>query len=379
MSKSPLASLLCALPCLLMLGGCDESAPAPSAAPATTPLHQRMATEPDPGFLRAEAARTFDFPRDHGPHPGFATEWWYATGNLASDAGRAFGYQLTLFRIGLKPGQAAPDSWRTAEIYMGHLAISDLQNRHHHHAERFSRAALGLAGARAEPLEIWLGDWRISGGDQQGFPLRLQAADASIAIDLSLQRGRRPLVLQGEQGLSRKSAAPGNASYYYSLTRLPSAGRIRLGEEWFEVSGNSWLDREWSSSALGPDQAGWDWFALQLDDGRDLMFYRMRDRQGRMQRFSSGILLDQQGQIHPLGIDQVDLQPLRYWQAPSGERYPLQWRLVIAEQGIDLNIEAAFDDQLMATQVRYWEGAVRLSGSQGGVGYMELSGYETAP
>ncbi len=335
-----------------------------------------MGGTPDPGFARALAPRPFDFPADHGPHPDYATEWWYLTGNLEDPSGAAFGYQLTLFRIGLAPGEPAADSaWRTHQVYMGHLAVSDLQAGRHHSASRFERAALGLAGAEADPLAVWIGPWSIRGQPGGPFPLHLEAAGEHFAIELVVERGERPLVLQGEQGLSQKSAAPGNASYYYSYTRLPTRGEIRIDDRRWQVLGNSWFDREWSSSALGPDQAGWDWFALQLDDGRDLMYYRMRGLDGQAQRFSQGVLVDVDGSITRLAADQVEALPMRNWTGPTGNSYPVAWHLRVPDQGLDLAVEAAFDAQEMRHAVEYWEGTVRVSGSHRGVGYLEMSGY----
>lgn len=360
---------------LWLLAACDRSMDVQTTG-TQVPLTERMAALPDPGFARAERPRAFRFPADHGPHEAFATEWWYFTGNLDTDDGRGFGYQLTLFRVGLEPGEAATDSaWRTNQIYMGHIAISDIDGRRHHSEERFSRAAAGLAGARADPLHVWLGPWSIEGTAGDTFPLQLDAEGSGIGLSLRVERGRRPLVLQGEQGLSRKSDAPGNASYYYSLTRLPTQGTLRIGGQRFPVHGDSWLDREWSSSALAADQAGWDWFALQLADGSELMYYRMRGTDGRAQPFSKGMLLDPQGRQHPLTFDDVSLTPLRHWQSEDGGRYPVAWRMQVPAHGLDLRVEALFDDQEMAHTVRYWEGAVAVGGTHSGRGYLELSGY----
>jgi predicted secreted hydrolase len=258
---------------------------------------------------------------------------------------------------------------------MGHLAISDVSAGRHHSAERFSRAAAGLAGAQTQPLRIWLGSWSIEGAAGQLFPLQLRAGTPDLGVALTLGAGTRPVVLQGDRGLSQKSAAPGNASYYYSLTRLPTQGEIRIGDRRWQVEGNSWFDREWSSSALAADQAGWDWFALQLEDGRDLMFYQMRDKQGRAQTFSHGVLVDADGSTRPLPLDAVQLTRTASWRSPDGTRYPVAWRLQVPEQDLDLAIEAAFEDQVMQHTVEYWEGAVNVSGSHRGVGYLELSGY----
>jgi predicted secreted hydrolase len=358
---------------LLLLAAC-ESQQSPPQTPAVS-VAQVMGAPPDPGFARALAPRAFVFPEDHAAHPDYANEWWYLTGNLHTDSGRRFGYQFTLFRVGLRPGRAAQDSdWRSNQIYMGHIAISDIEDEKHQSAERFARAAAGLAGASVTPFAVWLGPWSMRGDDDL-FPLQVSAQDQHIGLSLQLHAGDKPPVPQGEDGLSRKSAAPGNASYYYSLTRLPTRGELRLGDRVYQVQGNSWLDREWSSSALDPDQVGWDWFALQLDDGRDLMYYRLRNRRGRTHPFSRGSLVDRDGAVQILLSDQVKLTPLRYWQDENGARYPVGWRLQVPAQGLDLQVQAALDDQLMAHSVRYWEGAVEVSGTESGKGYLELSGY----
>jgi len=363
---------------LLMLG-CEQTDLAGTPdTDGTIPVSERMAAPPQPGFRRAEGPREFDFPTDHGAHPEYATEWWYFTGNLATRGGRPFGYQLTLFRVGLAAGPPADDSpLRSTQMYMGHLAITDIQSQQHYSAERFSRAAYGLAGAQATPLKVWLGSWEISSDSRnEPFPLSLRAENEDFEIDLTLQAGNKPRVLQGEDGWSRKSAEPGNASYYYSYTRLPSEGRLRIDNQWYEVDGSSWFDREWSSSALGSDQAGWDWLSLQLQDGRDLMFYRMRDQQGRAQVFSQGVLVDTDGRTFRLNLENTRLEPTDHWTSEtSGVRYPVAWRLKVADQKIDLQIDAALRDQEMNHSVRYWEGAVIVSGSHAGVGYLEMSGY----
>ena len=360
---------------LFLLAGCDQSTPV-STDPSGISVSSRMGAHPDAGFTRVLEAREFIFPEDHAAHPEYATEWWYFTGNLEHKEGARFGYQFTLFRVGLKAGEVVDNSsWRSHQLYMGHLAISDIQNRLHWSHERFARAAGGLAGAQTDPFRIWLGPWAIQGGDKQLFPLQLSAATPDFAIDLTLESGSKPIVLQGEKGFSRKAAGPGNASYYYSYTRLPTSGEIRIGEKNMRVTGNSWFDREWSSSALASDQAGWDWFSLQLADGRDLMFYRMRDREGNAQSFSNGVLVEQDGSLVSLSLESVRLLPLATWRSPLQTVYPVSWQLQIPQEQIDLRIDAAFEDQEMRHTVRYWEGAVRVTGSHQGVGYMELSGY----
>ena len=336
------------------------------------------------GYQRAYQPRPFVFPTDHGPHPEFRNEWWYVTGNLTDASGREFGYQLTLFRIALAPTAPVADSaWRTNQVYMGHFALTDVTDNRHWAFERFSRGAMGLAGAQAAPLRVWLEDWELASTGPEPFPLRVRAHQDDIAVDLLLDTAK-PLVLQGEQGLSQKSAEPGNASYYYSLTRLPTRGTISLNGQMFTVSGASWLDREWSTSALGPEQSGWDWFALQLNDGRDVMFYRLRRKNGGVDSFSKGVLVAADGSTRMLRWNEVDLQPLGAWTSPrTGDRYPAGWRLRVPTEKLDLTVTPKIADQEMRLMVRYWEGAVAVGGYAGnqavaGQGYLEMTRYKSA-
>jgi predicted secreted hydrolase len=357
---------------VIALVACETQQPA--NAPAVR-VDQVLGAQPEAGFARAFEPRAFRFPEDHGAHRDYAVEWWYLTGNLRTANGRRFGYQFTLFRLALRPGEALQDSaWRTQQIYMGHIAISDIEAARHYSAERLARAAAGLAGARVVPFEVWLGPWSMQ-AENDLFPLTVSAQGEDFGLSLQIQSGGKPLVLQGERGLSRKSATPGNASYYYSFTRLPTHGKLRIGDAVYTVQGDSWMDREWSSSALDRQQSGWDWFSLQLDDGRDVMYYQLRTRQGGADAFSRGSLVDTDGEVRSLLPDQVTLTPLRYWQAEDGTRYPTRWRLQVPELKLDLDVQALLDDQLMDHSVRYWEGAVEVSGSHSGRGYLEMSGY----
>jgi len=336
------------------------------------------------GYRRAYEPRPFQFPADHGPHPDFRNEWWYVTGNLVDGAGRQFGYQLTLFRIALAPTPPVADStWRTNQLYMGHFALTDVAGSGHRAFERFSRAAVGLAGARATPFRVWLDDWELAGLESDAFPMRVRARQDGAEIDLTLTTAK-PAALQGNGGLSQKSAEPGNASYYYSFTRLPTTGTVRLGDATFAVGGASWLDREWSTSALGPEQSGWDWFALQLDDGRDLMFYRLRRKDGSVDPHSKGVLVAADGRTRLLSWNEVTLQPLGEWVSPkTGDRYPARWRLRLPAEKLDLTITPKVADQEMRLTVRYWEGAVAVGGrfedrAISGQGYLEMTRYETS-
>lgn len=334
------------------------------------------------GYARAYDPRTFSFPADHGPHPEYRQEWWYFTGNLATRQGRRFGFQLTFFRIALTPAPVVRDSaWAASQAYMAHFTVSDIAAGRFHAFERFSRAALGLAGASAQPLRVWLEDWSAAGTGEDGLPLRLRAAQDAVAVDLTLA-SLKPPVLQGERGLSRKGPVPGNASYYYSLTRMPTRGLIRIGSESFEVEGLSWTDREWSTSALGEDQIGWDWFSLQLSDGREVMLYQLRRRDGITDPFSSGTLVRADGSSRRLGPADVELRTLAHWQSPdTGTRYPSRWALHIPDEELELEVAPYLAGQELNLSVRYWEGAVQAQGrSRGhsvtGSGYLELTGYE---
>lgn len=345
------------------------------------------------GYARAIAPRDFVFPADHGPHPDFKLEWWYWTGHLETPDGRRFGFQLTFFRRALAPPDpSAPrrsSAWAARHLYLAHFAFSDIdapdapQGRFHSF-ERTSRAAANLAGAQAAPFRVWLDDWRVEGppdAPESFFPLHLAAAEGhgenAIAIDLELT-GEKPLVLQGESGLSRKSAGEGNASYYYSFTRQSARGTVRLGDEALNVHGTAWLDREWSTSALEDGLVGWDWFSLQLEDGRDLMHYQLRREDGTLEPLSHGALISQTGEKRLLHLDDVELEIVGHWTSPHGGVYPAAWRLRVPSERLALNIEPRMADQELDVTFRYWEGAVDVRGEDGemlGRGYVEMVGY----
>lgn len=333
----------------------------------------------DAGFAKAISPRAFEFPRDHGPHPEYRNEWWYVTGNLDNERGRRFGFELTIFRFALTPAAVVTDSgWRTNQVYMAHLAVTDADGERFFVAERFSRGALGLAAAQAEPFRVWIDDWYI-GDDGTGGSWRLRAADDEVAIDVGLRALKAP-VLNGVEGLSQKSAEVGNASYYYSVTRLDTAGTLRIGDDNFTVSGLSWMDREWSSSALSADQAGWDWFALQLSDGSDLMFYNIRKTDGQQDANSAGTWVGKDGRVEHIDRQDIEIVLEDYWSSPKGGTYPSQWTLILPKHGLRLSVVPVIGDQELVTIVRYWEGAVDVAGTHNGRevrgrGYVELTGY----
>jgi predicted secreted hydrolase len=335
------------------------------------------------GYARAMAPRPFVFPADAGPHPDFRTEWWYYTGNLEAADGRHFGFQLTFFRTALAPpGSAVPrgSAWAARQLYLAHFALTDTAGRRFQAWSRLGREALGLAGATADPFRVWVDDWSAEGRGTGDLAVRLHAAEGDAAIDLVLD-SEKPPVLQGDRGWSRKGPEPGNASYYYSLSRMRARGTLRAGGAAVAVSGLAWMDREWSTSALGPELVGWDWVALQLDDGRDLMIYRLRRRDGTADPQSAGAVIAADGATRPLGPSEVALDALSHWTSPrSGVRYPSRWRLAVPSAGLALELTPRLPDQELLVGTRYWEGAVRVEGTAGGRpvagrGYVELVGY----
>ncbi|MBN1955936.1 MAG: carotenoid 1,2-hydratase [Anaerolineae bacterium] len=345
-------------------------------------LQARLATIPEPGagsaagFARAEGPRAFDFPADHGPHLDFQTEWWYYTGNLEAADGRHFGYQLTFFRRGLVPPgerQQRPSSWATEQVYMAHFAITDVAGQEHCFFERFSRGAAGLAGAEAAPYRVWLENWRVTTAADGVY--YLQASQDGWALELQLVDRKGPL-LQGEDGYSRKGADPGNASYYISQTRLETTGAVTVGGTTYLVDGSSWMDHEFSTSALAADQVGWDWFALQLDDGRELMLFHIRTVGGDIAPYASGTLVETDGSLVRLGEADFSLVVQETWRSPhSGAVYPARWTVTVPAAGLALDVAPYVADQELVVSFVYWEGAVQVGGTVAGSGYVELTGY----
>jgi len=352
--------------------------PRPRAPLQATVAVREALAEDRAGFARAMAPRPFEFPADHGPHPDFRTEWWYYTGNLQTADRRHFGFQLTFFRVALAPTeQPRASAWATRQLYFAHFAVTDTAASRFRAFSRTGRGALGMAGAEAAPFRVWIDGWSAEGA---GASPRLRASDGDVAIDLELS-ATKPVVLQGERGLSRKGPEPGNASFYYSFTRMPARGVVRLGAETLAVSGEAWMDREWSTSGLGADVQGWDWFAVQLDDGRELMVYVLRRRDGTVDPFSAGSLVAPDGAVRALGAGDVRVETLAHWSSPrSGVRYPARWRLTVPSAELRLDIEPRLPDQELRVNTRYWEGAVAVTGMAGawsirGHGYVELVGY----
>lgn len=348
----------------------------PTAADPEVPVFQLLESATDPGFETVQEPREFSFPQDHGPHLEYQTEWWYYTGNLEAEGGERFGYQLTIFRRGLAPGETEREStFATNQIYFGHIALTDIGKGEHVALERFERGSAGLAGATGDPFSVSLGDWTVRSLNDTGSQIRLSAREPGLGFDLTLT-ATKPIVEHGEQGFSLKGEAEGNASYYLSFTDMQTQGRLEVGDRAFEVSGSSWFDHEWGTNSLGSEAIGWDWFGLQLEDGRELMLYRFRTSDGGIERVSGGTLVKANGESRWLTADDFDIVPITTWtSSDTGTTYPSGWEISIPDEGLELMVEPWVKDQEMRLTLEYWEGAVRVSGTVDGQGYVELTGY----
>ena len=352
-----------------------------------TPPESTVGQESDTGWAQAQAGRVFEFPADHASHPDHRIEWWYYTGNLEGVDGRRFGYQVTFFRVGIDRAPENPSVWSVRDLFMAHLAVTDLDRGQHLVSERLNRAGVAWAGARTDRLEVWNEDWRLEADDTSHL-LRAMSDDGRFGVDLRLAADRPP-VLNGRDGFSQKGLQPGNASHYYSLTRMETTGALRLEGETVSVAGLSWMDHEFGTTFLEPSQQGWDWFSLQLDDGTDVMVYVLRQQDGAVDVHSSGTLVRPNGQVVPLTAEDVELVPGREWVSPTSRaRYPVEWVVGIPRESLRLEVRAAVDAQELHTEqstgVTYWEGAVIATGTSNGEpvagrGYLEMTGYAGRP
>ena len=328
-----------------------------------------------PGFV-------FEFPRDHASHPDYKIEWWYYTGNLASNDGKRFGYQLTFFRIGVESSPKNPSRWAVRDLFMTHFAITDINGKQYRFLERMNRAGAGWAGADSNRYRVWNQDWeaRI---DAEGRH-QLMASDRDMKLKLALSEGKPP-VIHGDRGISQKGNADGNASHYYSLTRMPTRGTLSLGSATYAVEGESWMDHEFGTSFLEKEQTGWDWFSLQLEDGSDLMLFQLRRSDGSLDRHSSGTWISGNGESVALSGADFTLKPGETWQSKeSGASYPVVWELEVPRQDMRLRLSTRVENQELRTErstgVTYWEGAVEVQGTRAGRpvrgrGYLEMTGY----
>jgi predicted secreted hydrolase len=333
------------------------------------------------GWRRIEPPLALSWPRDHGAHFDTRTEWWYATGELAAQDGARFSFQLTLFRQGLDPGPlpAGASALRAQQAFAGHFVLIDLASGKLLRAERLRRRTTGLADAATDGLDLRLESWTMRAQAARTLALHADDRERGLALDLELESGKE-LVLHGAGGLSRKGDEPGNASVYASWTRLAARGALTFEGRHFDVRGEAWFDHEWGSTQLGAEVAGWDWFGLRLDDGRELMLYRLRRADGSALSCSSATLVAQAGSARALPLDRFTLEETTHWQSPtSGARYPARWRLRLPEEGLDLELVPRVPDcevdGRLSTGVIYWEGPLEVRGSVRGSGYGELTGY----
>jgi predicted secreted hydrolase len=333
------------------------------------------------GYSRASEVIPLPFPETFGPHDDYRTEWWYYTGNLETDDGQHFGYQLTFFRRALLPETDRPMSdseWRTSQLYFAHFALTDVSAQNFTFSERFSRGAAGLAGAQAAPYRVWLEDWEVRQTGTDQYQMTAQQRDIQLELTLTDEKGP---ILQGIEGYSQKGADPANASYYYSMPRLRSTGTVSIGEREYQVDGWSWKDHEFSTSVISEDQVGWDWFSIQLDNHAELMVYAIRSQDGRADEYSSGILVYPDGSTKHLALEDFSITVLDTWISPNtGGEYPAGWQVSIPEEEIELTVRPYISNQELLVTVIYWEGAVQVEGSFGGQpvagsGYVELTGY----
>ena len=341
------------------------------------------------GYTRVTGPCRLEFPADHGAHPDFRTEWWYYTGNLETEDGRPFGFQLTIFRRQISPPEARkewpdpPSGWRTQQVYLGHAALTDISGGRHYSAEEIARGALQLAGVRQTPdaTTVFLKRWRIR-ISPQGH--KLSAVSSDFQLDLDLEPSK-PIVLHGDRGYSRKGDLADRASCYYSFTRLKAKGRLMMNEREYAVRGTGWMDHEFSTAPLQAGIEGWDWFSLQLDKNKELMIYILRQSDGRPHPASSGTLVGADGLARHLSVADFHVAVLAHWRSPhSNGVYPARWQLSVPVAETSLSIVPNLADQEMrtpgSTGVTYWEGSVSVTGQSSGdrvsgKGYVELTGY----
>ena len=321
-------------------------------------------------YREALPGYSYHFPRDHFEHQDFRTEWWYYTGNVSDAAGKRFGFELVFFRQGERDHQDHDtdnrSAWVVQDVYLAHAALTDASGKHFWYGERLNRAGPAVAGASFGKQRIWNGNWSSQwSGDTQ----TLDAITDKFRFHLTL-RPETPPIIQGENGVSQKAAGKGRASHYVSFPLLRVSGTI--GSD--AVTGRAWMDHEWFTEQLAPEQVGWDWFSVQLDDRTELMLFELRHKDGTIDPYSSGTLIDSGGKARHLRHDEFVLQPLAKWR-----KYPVEWRIQVPAWGIDLTAKAVLGDQELrdpANKTNYWEGAVDYSGNRHGVGYLEMTGYE---
>ena len=344
----------------------------------------------DAQWQQALPGYKYEFPRDHFNHPGYKTEWWYYTGNVHTNDGRRFGFELTFFRQGVARTEPKRDDspWDVADVFLAHLALSDLEGKNFYHTERMNRVGPGLAGAELASRRIWNGNWQVQfddakAGEQPAQHLQAISDDFSLRLMLLPQK---PPVINGVDGISRKAAAPGDASHYISYTRLDTSGTIELDGRPFTVSGTAWMDHEFFTHQLTPEQAGWDWISIQLANNEELMLFRLRRKDGMRDPFSAGTFVDARGNARHLTSADFSFAPGTTWESfTTGAHYPVRWSILVLSLRLELDVLTPLDAQEFlssrANWPTYWEGAITVRGIEraepvDGVGYLEMTGYD---
>jgi predicted secreted hydrolase len=340
--------------------------------------YQLLRSSPE-GYAAVEPGRVLQFPQDHLPHEDYRIEWWYLTANLTSESGESYGIHWTLFRQSMNSDKN-PSGWSSNQIWMAHAALSTPSG--HQYEERFARGGIGQAGVKLldqGAFSAWLDDWSLKSGTQSPLPgsLTFTLEDKTIALDLKVST---PWVLQGDKGFSKKSAK-GQASYYYSQPHIDVVGKISGVDGDIDLIGKAWLDREWSSQPLAPDQPGWDWLSIHLDDGYALMIYRLRQLSG--EHWYSGTWVAPDGSSEKLGPEDLVFEPLKLSEVNTKEgetrSLPLHWQVELPAKNKRWTVHAPVPDQWLNTTFPYWEGPVTVTdlvtGSIAGEGYLELTGH----
>ena len=343
-------------------------------------------------FKRALPGRIFSFPEDHFSHPEFKTEWWYYSGHLQSlgQDKKTFGYQLTFFRSGLtRETKHQKSKWSIQDLFLAHLAITDESKKKFQYLEKISRGSLGEAGVTPykpgeKTFRIWIEDWSVEGKGPQAQNHFLAAGNKNFGLELMLAPEKNPII-HGQNGISQKAEGEGYASHYYSIPRLKTDGKIFLQNKEIPVQGTSWMDHEFGSTQLREYQVGWDWFSLQLEKGMELMLYQMRQKDGKIDPYSSGTIIFPNGTYQHLPRKEFQIEVLHQWKSQkSGASYPSKWKIKIPGYQMELTLSPTVKDQELitkeSTRVTYWEGSVKVEGKyQGdpikGMGYVELTGY----
>ncbi len=355
-----------------------------TAAAASLLVYIACSNEPD-GFRYAAPGRGINLPADHAAHPEYQNEWWYYTGHLRSSDGRRFGFQLTWFRVGLSKEQQEGSRFKATTFYFAHFTVVDKDNGTFHYAERSSRGGeYDDAGADSRYLRTWIGDWRLEGLGEMFY---MSGRTDTMALSL-IVTPKKPAILQGDNGYSRKGDGPNNASMYYSMTRLGAIGVLTIDGKPLEVEGEAWMDHEFGTSQLAMDQVGWDWFSLQLANNEELMLYGLRRPDGSYDPNANGTYVKADGTRMPLSPSDYTIEVLDRWKSPSsGADYPAKWRITVPKLGLEANVTPYLANQELQTdnsaRVTYWEGAVNVDAQiQGkpvaGEGYVELTGYAGA-